>query len=88
MTQKTILILHPVLGQLVKENFADDIQFRLFLKSVNGCLSNERDLTFYDGNHFLLHVPFTVLKGSIITTHVEMITPGKVLIESALEKSH
>jgi len=88
MTQKTISILHPVLGQLVKENFADDIQFRLFLKSENGWLSNERDLTFYDGKHFLIHVPFTVLKVSIITTHVEMITPCKVLIESALEKSH
>jgi hypothetical protein len=28
------------------------------------------------------------LKSSIVTTKVDTITPGKVLIESALEKSH
>ncbi len=88
MTQKQISILHPKHGSILCESFVDDIQFKLFLKSVNGCLSLKRDLTFYDGNHFLIHIPYVVLKSSIVTTKVETITPGKVLIESALEKSH
>ena len=73
-TNYTIKIQHEKFGQLLSETFIDGIQFKLFLKMIQGCLELKQDLTFFNGNDFLIHVPFKHLVESIITTSTFEIT--------------
>lgn len=61
-----IKIEHEKFGVLVSESFADQTQFKLFLKMVNGCLELKNDLTFFNGVDFLVHVPHKYLVESIV----------------------
>lgn len=63
-----IKIQHETFGVLLNETFVDGIQFKLFLKMVQGCLELKNDLTFFNGSDFLIHVPFKYLVESVIVT--------------------
>jgi len=69
-TNYTIRIDNEKFGKLLNETFVDAIQFKLFLKMIQGCLELKNDLTFFNGSDFLIHVPFKYLVDSIIVTSV------------------
>lgn len=64
----TIRIENEKFGKLLHETFVDTIQFKLFLKMVQGCLELKNDLTFFNGSDFLIHIPFKYLVDSVIVT--------------------
>jgi hypothetical protein len=61
-------------GNLLSESFVDPIQFKIFLKMVDGALNLNEDLSYYDGNTFLVHIPSKILKESVILTNVKEVT--------------
>jgi hypothetical protein len=65
-----IKIMNEKFGTLLSESFVDSIQFKIFLKMVDGALNLKEDLSYFDGNTFLVHIPFKVLKESVILTNV------------------
>jgi hypothetical protein len=67
----TIRIENEKFGKLLQETFVDPIQFKLFLKMVQGCLELKNDLTFFNGGDFLIHVPSKHLVESIIITSTD-----------------
>jgi hypothetical protein len=60
-------------GTLLSESFVDPIQFKIFLKMVDGALNLKEDLSYFDGNTFLVHIPNKILKESVILTNVSEI---------------
>lgn len=83
----TVKIQHKALGVITQENFNDEIQFKIFLQSIHGCLKSKSDLDFFNGKNFLLHVPFEILKESVINTYLESITlTEKMMNGSLIEK--
>jgi hypothetical protein len=60
-------------GTLLTESFVDPIQFKIFLKMVDGALNLGEDLSYFDGNTFLVHIPNKILKESVILTNVSEI---------------
>jgi hypothetical protein len=58
-------------GVLLNENFVDGIQFKLFLKMINGALELKTNLTFFNGVDFMIHIPYTKLVDSIVTTKLD-----------------
>jgi len=80
---QTVKIHNKTLGVLVEESFADSIQFKIFLQTIHGCLNSKSDLDFFNGTNFLLHIPFEILKESVITTKVE----ARTLTEKLMNKS-
>lgn len=64
--QQVIKIEHEKFGTLLEESFADPIQFKIFLKMVQGCLELKNDLTFFNGVDFMIHIPFKHLVDSIV----------------------
>ena len=58
-------------GVLLNENFVDGIQFKLFLKMINGALELKTNLTFFNGVDFLIHIPYDKLVDSIVTTKLD-----------------
>jgi hypothetical protein len=69
-----IKITHEKMGELVNETFMDHIQFKLFLKMVHGCIELNNNLSFFDGDTFLVHIPAKVLNESVVITSVREIT--------------
>lgn len=67
-TNYTIRIENEKFGKLLHETFVDAIQFKLFLKMVQGCLELKNDLTFFNGSDFLIHIPHKYLMDSVIVT--------------------
>lgn len=66
----TIRIMNEKFGTLLTESFVDPIQFKIFLKMVDGALNLGEDLSYFDGNTFLVHIPNKILKESVILTNV------------------
>lgn len=66
-----VKIEHEKFGILLNETFIDAIQFKLFLKMINGSLTESSDLTFFNGQDFLVHIPYKFLVDSIILTNLE-----------------
>jgi hypothetical protein len=58
-------------GVLLNENFVDGIQFKLLLKMINGALELKTNLTFFNGVDFMIHIPYTKLVDSIVTTKLD-----------------
>ena len=58
-------------GVILNEKFIDGIQFKLFLKMINGCIELQNNLTFFNGVDFFIHIPYTKLVDSIISTKVD-----------------
>ena len=87
MTNKTIRIIHKQFGSLLEETFFDQIQFKIFLQLIDGCFSSKSDLNFFNGKSMLIHVPFDILKESVVLGKWESETLtekmiGKSLIET------
>lgn len=74
MPTKSIKIQHETLGVLLNETFVNPVQFKLFLKMVNGCLTCKESLTFFNGEDFLVNIPNKILKESIVTTNIDVYT--------------
>jgi hypothetical protein len=72
-----INILNEKFGTILSESFVDPIQFKIFLKMVDGALNLKEDLSFYDGNMLLVHIPHKILKESIILTSMTPINIGE-----------
>lgn len=66
----SIKIQHETFGTLIHETIVDAIQFKLFLKAINASLELKDDLSFFNGEDFLFHIPFKFLKESIILTSI------------------
>ena len=83
--QKYIHIIHPnpKFGELVQQTFVDDEQFRLFLQLVHSCIELGKDLTCFNGRDFLVHIPHTLLKESIVIGNTKEMS----LAEYAIKKS-
>lgn len=84
-----IKIQNETMGVLLNESFYDETQFKIFLKTVNGCFVTETDLYFYNGNTMLINIPFKILKNSVIVTSsitVDMVEPIKSKIEALVTK--
>ncbi len=73
----TIRIINDKFGNLLTESFVDPIQFKIFLKMVDGALNLGQDLSYFDGNTFLVHIPNKILKESVILTNVSEVTLGE-----------
>ena len=58
-------------GVILNERFIDPTQFKLFLKIINGCIELQNNLTFFNGVDFFIHIPYTKLVDSIISTKVD-----------------
>lgn len=61
-------------GTILNESFVDPIQFKIFLKMVDGALNLKEDLSFFDGNLFLIHIPHKILKESIVLTNIVQVS--------------
>ena len=61
----------------MNESFVDPIQFKIFLKMVDGSLNLKEDLSYFDGNTFLVHIPHKILKESLILTNVKEVSIGE-----------
>jgi hypothetical protein len=86
MTTHNIKIQHEGFGVLLNENFVNPTQFKLFLKMVQGCIELKNDLTFFNGQDFLVHIPYNHLVCSIVTTNVDAYTMAEHLVtKSKLE---
>lgn len=84
-TTQTVKIVNDKHGVLMNETFIDPVQFKLFLKMINGCLNSTQNLTFFNGEDFLVNIPNNILKECIITTTTNsytladhMITKSKI----------
>jgi len=84
-----VKIQHESYGVLLNEDFVNATQFKLFLKMVQGCLELKNDLTFFNGEDFLLHIPFKYLIDSVVTTSQNSYTMADHLIQkSKIEEKH
>jgi hypothetical protein len=79
-----INILNEKFGTILSESFVDPIQFKIFLKMVDGALNLKEDLSFYDGNMFLVHIPHIILVDSVITTSTETLGVSDI-VKSKIE---
>lgn len=70
----TVRIMNEKFGNLLTESFVDSIQFKIFLKMVDGALNLGEDLSYFDGNTFLVHIPHKILKESVILTNVNEVS--------------
>ncbi len=64
--ERNIKIIHPQFGELLNDNYADEVQFKLFLQMVHSCVELKQDLSFFNGRDFYVHVPYELLRQSII----------------------
>lgn len=74
MTKHNIRIVHDKFGDLVNESFVDSTQFKLFLKMVHGCIELENNLSFFNGNDFLIHIPSKHLVDCIVITSMDEVS--------------
>ncbi len=81
----SIKIINPQFGELINEKFVNDVQFKLFLKMIQGCLELKNDLTFFNGVDFLIHVPYNILVSSIIFTNVTSSDITSEIVKSKIE---
>jgi hypothetical protein len=84
-----VKIQHEVFGTLLSETFVNAIQFKLFLKMIQGSIELKKDLTFFNGEDFFIHIPYKNLNESIITTFHETYTLAEHMInKSKIEAVH
>lgn len=86
-TTQTIRIISEKHGELLNETFINQVQFKLFLKMVNGCLNSNENLTFFNGEDFLVNIPNKILKDSIIVTSSDTYTlSDHLVVKSKIEQ--
>ena len=69
-----IKVMNEKFGTLLSETFVDGTQFIIFLMMIDGALNLKEDLSYFDGNTFLVHIPHKILKESVIVTGTEEIS--------------
>lgn len=69
-----VKVINDKHGTLLNESFVEREQFKIFLKMIDGSLNLNEDLSFYDGDIFMVHIPHKILKESIVITGVNEIT--------------
>lgn len=69
-----IKIMNKKFGTILNESFVDPIQFKIFLKMVDGAINLKEDLSFFDGNLFLIYIPHKILKESIVLTNIVQVS--------------
>ena len=69
-----IKVFSDKFGELINETFMDQTQFKIFLKMVHGSLVLDEDLSFFNGDTFLVHIPSKILKDSVIFTNVKEVS--------------
>ena len=69
-----IRVMNEKFGDLINETFMDQVQFKLFLKMVHGCVVLGEVLTFFNGDTFFVNIPYKILKESVIVTNVKEIS--------------
>jgi hypothetical protein len=77
------------MGEFINETFVDQLQFKLFLKMVHGCIELGEDLSFFNGTTFLVHIPNKILKDSVVITttkEVSIVEQVKSKIEAFVTK--
>ncbi len=78
-----VKIIHEKFGLICDETFLNPTQFKLFLKSIDGCLNGENHLRFFNGEDFLINIPNVVLKNCIVSTSViAKLTDGEIILEN------
>ena len=80
----TVKIQNEKFGTILNEDFVDPIQFKLFLKMIQGCIELKNDLSFFNGVEFLVHIPHRILVDSIITTSLETVGVSDI-VKSKIE---
>lgn len=81
-----VKIQHETFGDILNETFENPIQFKLFLKSIQGCIEMKEDLTFFNGQDFLIHIPHKHLVCSVIATNTKTYTVSDHLgVKSKIE---
>lgn len=65
-----ITIINEKFGTLLSETFVDPVQFKIFLKMVDGALNLGENLSYFNGDTFLVHIPHKILKESVVLTNV------------------
>ncbi len=86
ITHKYVTITHPTHGKLVDETFLDQVQFKLFLKMIHSCLELKEDFSTFNGKDFLVHIPYQILRESIIVGNtVETTFTEVALMKSKIE---
>jgi len=86
-TTQTVKIVNDKHGVLMNETFIDPVQFKLFLKLINGCLNSTENLTFFNGIDFLVNIPNKILKECIITTSTDSYTlADHLIVKSKIEQ--
>jgi hypothetical protein len=86
-TTQIVKIVNDKHGSLLNETFINPIQFKIFLKMINGCLNSTENLTFFNGEDFLVNIPNKILKESIITTSTDSYTlADHLLTKSKIEQ--
>lgn len=84
---QSVKIQNESFGVILNESFVNPAQFKLFLKMINGCIMAKEDLTFFNGNDFFVHVPYNVLKNSVISTSLEAYTlADHIITKSKIEQ--
>jgi hypothetical protein len=69
-----IKIFNDKVGEILNETFVDQIQFKLFLKMVHASIELDENLTFFNGDTFLINIPSRILKDSVIVTSTKEIS--------------
>jgi hypothetical protein len=83
---KNILLIHPKYGELINETFVDDTQFKIFLKMIHTALAMNNDFTTYNGKDFLIHVPASMLKESLVLGQAKDVSMADIVVaKSKLE---
>jgi hypothetical protein len=67
-------IVHEKFGKILSLEFLDKVQFKLFLKGLQGAITLKQDFTTFNGTDFMFHIPYKHLVESIITTDVQSYT--------------
>lgn len=84
--ERNIRIIHPQFGELLNDNYADEVQFKLFLQMVHSCVELKQDLSFFNGRDFYVHVPYELLRQSIILGNAkpqEEMTLGQYVVRKS-----
>lgn len=68
MKHNTVIIKHPKMGKLLQQTFQDQGQFKLFLNGIHGPLELKMSLKYFNGDDFILNVPYKILSESVIMT--------------------
>ena len=84
--ERNIKIIHPQFGELLNDNYADEVQFKLFLQMVHSCVELKQDLSFFNGRDFYVHIPYELLRQSIILGNAkpqEEMTLGQYVVRKS-----